>query len=85
MDKYSISIKPSALKELEEVPKKIAQQIAKKIQSLANHPRTFGCQKLSGQDCYRIRQGDYRIVYGIDDSTNSIDIVKIAHRREVYS
>ena len=84
MAKYSISIKPSALKELGDIQKKIAQQIAKKIGGLAENPRPMGSQKLSGQERYRLRQGDYRIVYGIDDSNKTVDVVKIAHRREVY-
>ena len=84
MAKYSISIEPSALKELGAIPKKIEQQITKKICSLADNLRPNGCQ-LSGQERYRIRQGDYRFVYGVDDSNNSVDVVKIGHRREVYT
>lgn len=84
MADYKLSIKPSALKELERIPKKIAQQIVKRIRSLSQEPRPIGSQKLSGQERYRIRQGDYRVVYGIDDTNKLVDIVKIAHRREVY-
>ena len=85
MAKYSVSIKPSALKELGDIQKKIAQQIAKKIGALTDNPRPMNSQKLSGQERYRIRHGDYRVVFGIDDSTKSVDVVKIAHRREVYT
>jgi len=81
---YNITIKPSALKELEDVPKKIAQQIVKRIGHMGSNPRPIGCQKLSGQERYRIRQGDYRIIYGINDSTKAIDVIKIGHRRKVY-
>ena len=84
MAEYRIEIKPSALRELERIPKKIAQQIVKRIRFLSENPRPAGCQKLSGQERYRVRQGDYRVVYGIDDSTKFVDVVKIAHRREVY-
>lgn len=84
MEEYSLTIKPSALKELEGVPKKIAQQIVKRIKSLAMNPRPTGSQKLSGRERYRVRQGDYRVIYGIDDSKKLVDVVKIAHRREVY-
>jgi mRNA interferase RelE/StbE len=81
---YKITIKPSALKELNGIPKKILQQIVKRIGQLASNPRPIGCKKLSGQERYRIRQGDYRVVYGISDSLKTVDIVKVAHRRDVY-
>ena len=84
MAEYKVTIKTSALRELEEIPKKIAQQIVKRIRLLSENPRHMGSQKLSGQERFRIRQGDYRIVYGINDSAKIVDIVKIAHRREVY-
>ncbi len=84
MVEYKILIKPSAVKELERIPKKVAGLIIKKIRALSQNPRPIGCQKLSGQERYRIRQGDYRVVYGIDDKNALIEIVKIAHRKEVY-
>jgi len=84
VEEYKIAIKPSALKELDGTQKKIAQQIVKRIWGLSTNPRTIGCQKLSGQERYRIRQGDYRVVYAITDSTRTVEIVKIGHRREVY-
>jgi mRNA interferase RelE/StbE len=77
-------VRPSATRELDSIPKKILQQITKRLQALAENPRPPGCDKLSGQERYRVRQGDYRIVYGIDDSAKVVDVVKIAHRREVY-
>jgi mRNA interferase RelE/StbE len=83
--KYSIRIKPSAVKELEAIPhKKDRQKIASRIQALADTPRPPGCQKLSGQDRYRIRQGWYRIVYSIDDQQITVFVVKIGHRKDVY-
>ena len=81
---YKITIKPSAIKELEDIPKKIAQLIVKRVWQLALSPRPIGSQKLSGQDRYRIRQGDYRVVYGINDLIRTVDVVKIGRRREVY-
>ena len=84
MAKYKITIKKSAAKELQEIPKRNLQKIVKRIQSLPENPRPTGSQKLSAQEQYRIRQGDYRIVYSIDDKELVIDIVKIGHRREVY-
>jgi mRNA interferase RelE/StbE len=84
MAKYKITIKKSAAKELEDVPKKDLRRIVKRIQSLTQNPRPHGCQKLSGQTRFRIRQGDYRIVYSIGDKDCIVDIVKIGHRREIY-
>lgn len=84
MATYSIFIKPSAVKELKKIPKKYLPKITKKIQSLAKDPRPPGCEKLSGQERYRIRQGDYRIVYSIEDDKLTVVVVKIGHRRDVY-
>jgi len=84
MAKYRITIKKSAAKELEDIPKKDLRKIVKRIQSLAENPRPYGSQKLSRKEQYRIRQGDYRIVYSIEDRDSLIDIVKIGHRREIY-
>ena len=84
MERYSVSIKTSALKELEQIPSKVIRQITRRIQFLAENPRPPGCEKLSGREQYRIRQGNYRILYSIDDKTKVVDIVKVAHRREVY-
>jgi mRNA interferase RelE/StbE len=84
MAKYRITIKKSAAKELEALPKKDLPRIIKRIQTLAQNPRPNRSQKLSGQEQYRIRQGDYRIVYSIEDKESLVDIVKIGHRREVY-
>lgn len=84
MAKYKIRIKPSAVKELEKLPKKALQKIVTKIKSLSDDPRSPGCEKLSGEEKYRIRQGNYRIVYAIEDDILVIFVVKIGHRRDVY-
>ena len=94
MAKYNLTIKKSAAKELQNIPKKDLLKIIKRIRLLAENPRPTGSQKLSLREQYRVRQGDYRIVYSIDDkesvlrSTTKdellVDIVKIGHRREVY-
>jgi len=60
------------------------RRVTERIRGLAQNPRPSGSEKLSGQDRYRIRQGDYRIVYAIDDETRTVEVVKIGHRREVY-
>lgn len=85
MAKYRLLIKPSARKELVAVAtKKDRQRIVRLIQSLAEEPRPPGCQKLSGYDRYRIRQGNYRILYQIQDNKLVVVVVRIGHRREVY-
>jgi len=84
MAKYKVTVKKSAAKELEAIPKKDLRKIVKRIQSLVENPRPPGSQKLSGQEQYRVRQGDYRIVYSIDDEDSIVDIIKIGHRREIY-
>jgi mRNA interferase RelE/StbE len=84
MEKYKITIKKSAAKELEDIPGKDLRKVVRRIQSLANNPRPQGSQKLSGQNRLRIRQGDYRIVYFVNDKDCIVDIFKIGHRREIY-
>jgi mRNA interferase RelE/StbE len=81
---YRVTIKKSAVKELEAVPKNRMRRIVNLIQGLCDDPRPASSQKLSGQAKYRIRQGPYRIVYSVDDKNALVDIVKIGHRREVY-
>lgn len=85
MAKYELSIKKSAVKELENNPKKDLQKISRKIQALSLNPRPEGYQKLSNKDQYRIRQGNYRIIYSIQDEELTVHIVKIGHRKEIYS
>jgi len=81
---YSVVIKRSAAKELEDVPRKDRGRIIERIRGIASEPRPVGAEKLSGNDKYRIRQGSYRIVYEIDENVVVVTIVKVAHRREVY-
>ena len=82
--KYSVLIKRSAQKELEALPKEYLQKILRIIGQLTEEPRPAGCEKLSGQEKYRIRKGPYRIVYSIEDEILTVWVVKVAHRREVY-
>ena len=86
MARYRVFIKHSARKELELVAAKSdRRRVTARIASLAEEPRPHGCEKLAGYtDRYRVRQGDYRIVYLVDDFERSGMIFKIGHRREVY-
>jgi len=81
---YRLLIKPSAAKELEALPTKDRKRIATKLQGLASEPRPPGVEKLSGQEKYRLRQGNDRLLYSMDDDEVTVVVVKIAHRREVY-
>jgi mRNA interferase RelE/StbE len=81
---YRLLIKPSAVKELEALPAKDRRRIVPRIEGLASEPRPHGCEKLSGLEQYRVRQGDYRVVYGVDDEARVVIVVKIGHRRDVY-
>lgn len=84
MASYKILIKASAAKELELLPKPDRKRVADKILALAADPRPVGVQKLAGEDQYRLRQGDYRIIYEIIDREVLVLVIKIGHRREVY-
>jgi len=81
---YSLFIKRSAENELKALPKPDLSRIVQKIQSLAANPRPSGYQKMSGHSQYRIRQGDYRVLYTVNDTDRVVEIIKIGHRREVY-
>jgi mRNA interferase RelE/StbE len=84
--KYRVLIKPSARKELLAVStKKDRQRLVRRIELLGEDPRPGGCQKLAGSgDRYRVRQGQYRIVYEIRDAELVVLVVKLGHRRDVY-
>ena len=84
MENYDLRIKPSAVKELEDLQAKDRRRIVSKIRNLAEEPRPRGCEKLSGRDRYRLRQGDFRILFEVDDGAQTVTVVKIGHRREVY-
>ena len=85
MERYRLQIKPSAVKEIEGIPfKKDRQRIVERIKKLGENPRPPGCEKLSGQNKYRIRQGRYRILYAIEDQDLVVNVVKVGHRKDVY-
>ncbi len=83
--RYSIRFKPSAERQLKDLPEKERIRIARKIGDLAADPRLFGSEKLAGEESlYRIRSGDYRVIYQIQDKFLMILVVKIGHRKEIY-
>jgi mRNA interferase RelE/StbE len=84
MEKYKVEFRKSVEKDLKAIPEKDRIRILQKIRSLESEPRPPGCKKLSGQERYRIRQGDCRILYEIIDDRLVVTIVKAGHRRDVY-
>jgi len=85
MESYKIVIKKSAAKEIERIAKNDRIRIIEKIKSLAQNPHPTGSKKLSGQEKYRMRQGNYRILYQIIDDELIINVVKVGHRQDVYN
>lgn len=81
---YTVRLKPRAERELDRVPIAVARRIWQKLLSLEREPRPRGTAKLEGVEGYRIRVGDYRITYLVDDDERVVDVARIAHRREVY-
>jgi mRNA interferase RelE/StbE len=81
---YRLLIKPSAVKELEQLPKKDRTRVVTRMQGLSGQPRPPGCEKLTGHDLFRIRQGRYRILYEVRDQELLVTVYKIGHRRDVY-
>lgn len=84
MASYELAFKKSVAKDLRELPKQDVKKILQRIRSLTEDPRPQGCEKLSGQERYRVRQGLYRIVYEIHDAVLLVIVVKVGHRRDVY-
>ncbi len=85
MEKYEILFRQSVLKkDLSGLPKSDVRKIIETIRALADNPRPPGVKKLSGSDQYRVRKGDYRIVYSIHDNELKVWIVQVGHRREIY-
>lgn len=85
MPGYKITFARSARKELQRLPGDLAAKVLEKIEMLALNARPIGCKKLSGaEDLWRLRVGDYRVVYRIDDDKHTVDVAVVRHRREVY-
>jgi mRNA interferase RelE/StbE len=81
---YIVHLKRSAEKELADLPREVHQRIIKRLLTLKANPRPPGAKKLGGGDRYRIRVGDYRVLYTIDDALQKIEVSAVGHRREVY-
>ena len=85
MARYSVIVRKSVSRDLKGIPKTDVLRILAVIESLADDPRPPGTKKLSGQERYRFRQGNYRILYEIEDDMLIVCVVKVRHRRDAYS
>jgi mRNA interferase RelE/StbE len=81
---YRIELRCQAQRALDKLPEKDFQAVVKDIQNLAQTPRPRGMEKVKTTGLWRIRQGDYRVIYSIDDKHSLITVVRIGHRREIY-
>jgi mRNA interferase RelE/StbE len=84
MARYKILYTEAFYKSLKPIPSKDIRRILRKTRRLATDPRPTGCQKLAGQERYRVRQGNYRIIYSIEDVQLIVIVVNVGHRREIY-
>ena len=84
MANYKIYFRKSAAKELRRLPYSTVQKVIKRIEALVIDPRPVGCEKLTGQEFYRVRQGNYRLIYSIQDDELTVWVVKVSHRKDIY-
>lgn len=84
MARYEVTYLPSVAKDLKGLPKADVLRLLAKAETLRDDPRPPGSQKLAGEENYRIRQGDYRLLYSIDDEKIIVQVVKVGHRKDVY-
>ena len=85
MAEYEVTLARSARKELEKLPGSVAQRVVEQLEVLMKNPRPVRAIKLQGnRNLWRLRVGDYRVIYNIDDSARLIDVSAVRHRRDVY-
>lgn len=84
MAEYKVYLRESVEKDFRTIPKKDVRKILHRIELLATEPRPSGCEKLTGQERYRVRHGRYRVVYSIQDNEETVWIVKVGHRKDIY-
>jgi len=84
MARYELRLKASVTKDLRDIPKADVRRILERIETLCHDPRPPGAEKLAAQERYRLRQGNYRILYTVVEAEVVVEVVKIGHRREVY-
>ncbi len=84
MAEYEILFKASVWKDLKKIPKSDLKKILIKIEKLGDDPHPMGSEKLTGEELYRTRQGNYRIIYSIQDNELTVWIIKVGHRKNIY-
>jgi mRNA interferase RelE/StbE len=84
MARYELRVRPSVAKDLRGIPTADVRRILARMEGLRDEPRAPGCEKLSGAELYRVRQGVYRIVYQIHDAWIVVEVIRVGHRSEVY-
>jgi mRNA interferase RelE/StbE len=84
MPLYKIEISETAIKQLNKLPQDITKDLIKAIQSLSENPRPSGCKKLKGRKGYRVRKGNYRIIYDVYDNILIVDVIAVGHRKDIY-
>jgi len=81
---HQVLVLPVAVKDLAKIPKRDQQRIRSTLGSFAQNPRPPGCVRLTGSEYWRVREGDWRIIYEIDDTAHKVTVLRIRHRREAY-
>jgi mRNA interferase RelE/StbE len=81
---YQVILPKSVQKELDRLPDEVVDRILDALSGLKAQPRPSGCKKLRGEDAWRIRVGDYRVIYEIHDKVSQLIVITIGHRRDVY-
>jgi mRNA interferase RelE/StbE len=84
MAEYRVLFKNSVEKDFSAIPKNDVKRILNRIKTLEDNPRPIGCEKLTGQEKYRLRKGRYRIVYSIQEDELTVWVVKVGHRKDIY-
>ena len=81
---YEVRIVSAAEREMDKLPTAVHKRISRRILALENNPRLRGAKKLSGREEYRLRIGDYRVLYTVDDKSGVVTVSAVGHRREIY-
>ncbi len=84
MASYTVVLTKTAQRQLDKLPVKVADTLLDALEELADNPRPDGCKKLKGRSGYRIRKGDYRIIYDVEDDILTVGVVAVGHRRQIY-
>jgi mRNA interferase RelE/StbE len=84
MARYELVVRPSVARDLRGIPRADVRRILARLEAWRENPRPPGVDKLSGQERYRVRQGNYRVLYTVADAVRTVEIVKVGHRRDVY-